>query len=131
MGAYADNVTSTGFKIHLDVWGDTVLRSVVLSWVAYPKGMAGMMGGTFDTVAMRPHKCPQPYNSAYITFPAGGFPATPRVMAVISAIDIDPKAVMRLQVSISSLSATGMLWHLNAWDDTVLYYARASYIAFG
>lgn len=127
--AYASDITGTGFKIHIDTWDDTVLRSATASWVAYTAGRTGICSGSFSTTDMRSKDHPQRFNNGYSTFPTGAFTATPRIFMAISSIYISRDANMRLKVKASSLTAAGMMWHLDSWSDTILYTASASYIA--
>lgn len=129
--AYETNVTATGFTMHIDTWADSVLYYATASWVAYPANKPNTSSGRFAISDTRPAKCPQLYNSGYVDFGKDVFTSPPRVMLAINTIDIDKSQDLRLAVKASSINAAGMTWHLDSWDDTILYNAGASYIAFG
>lgn len=124
---FATYITTTGFTIHIDTWGDTKLFGAMASWVAYPANRLGVASGSFST---RSSGQPQVYNSAFEAFGSGVFVKQPRIFMALNAFDIDRRQNMRLLVKADNVSAAGMTWHLNAWTDTTLYSAGASYIAF-
>lgn len=127
--AYADYVTPTSFTLHVDTWGDSLLYFATASWVAYTAGRPNVSSGKFNTTDMRQSNCPQLYNSAYINFGKNMFTAPPNVLLAINSLDVCCQKDMRLEVKASSVSATGMAWHINNWDNSILYSAGASYIA--
>lgn len=129
--AYATHITPTGFTIHIETWGDTVLYSATASWVAHTADKVGVASGSFGTVDMRPAIHPQPYNSGYIEFGKDVFDAPPRILAAISSFDIGCVENLRISMDASAVNATGMTWRINTWDGTVLNSAGASYIALG
>lgn len=129
--AYAANITATSFTINLGSWSDTVLYSATATWVAYAADKANIFSGRFKTEDVRPWNDPQLNNSKYVEFGKNIFSAPPRIFSTIDTISIDCKHNLRLRVYSSSVSAAGMTWHLDSWDDTVLYSAWASYIALG
>lgn len=129
MRSYATDVTATGFTIHIDSWCDSRLHSAMASWVAYPADRPGIASGNVSTDDIRSWAQPQVYNSAFRAFDAGVFEKPPRVFIALNALNIDRKHNMRLHLEVNNVSAAGMTWHLNAWDETILYSAGASYIA--
>lgn len=46
---YASEITATGFRIHIDTWGDTVLNSGGATWVAYTADMPDICSGSFSS----------------------------------------------------------------------------------
>lgn len=128
--SYATDVTAQGFTIHIDSWLDSRLYSAMASWVAYPADTPGIAGGIVSTQSIRSWAQPRASNSAFEAFDVGVFKKQPRVFMALNALDIDRNQNMRLKVKADNVSAAGMTWHLNAWTDTTLYSAGASYIAF-
>lgn len=127
---YETNVTTTGFNIHIDTWGGSVIFYTIASWVAYPADKPNVFSGRFSTESVRSSSCPQLYNSGYVSF-GNTFASPPRTILAINSIDISCKQDLRFAVKASDISAAGMTWHLDSWDDTVLNSAGASYIALG
>lgn len=130
INSFATDVTATGFTIHIDTWDDTKLYSAVASWVAYPTNRPEVACGRFSTLDTRSPGQPQLYNSGFAAFETGVFEKPPRMFLALNSLDISCRQNMRLLVKAENVSATGMTWHLNAWSDTTLHSAGASFIAF-
>lgn len=126
---YASDVTATGFTIHIDTWSDSILYTAMASWMAYPADRPGVTSGCFSTLDTRSCIMPQVYNSAFEAF-GTVFEKPPKLFLALNALEIDHRQNMRLEVKADNVAAAGMTWHLDAWSDTVLYSAGASYIAF-
>lgn len=128
---YETNVTATGFTIHIETLGDSVLNFGTATWVAYPADKPGVLSGRFSTMDIRPPVHPQLYNSGHVSFGKDHdmFTAPPRVLMAINSFEISCKHFLRLKVNASTINASGMTWHIDSWDDTILYSAGASYIA--
>lgn len=126
---FATDVSPVGFTIHIDTWADSILYTAVASWVAYSAGKEGVASGSFTTLDTRSWNKPQMYNSGHEGFQNGVFEKPPRMFLAINSLDIDHGQNLRLGVTADHVSAGGMTWHLNAWEDTILYSAGASYIA--
>lgn len=128
--SYTTDVTATGFTIHIDSLMDCRLYSAMASWVAYPANRPGIASGVVSTHDIRSWAQPQACNSAFEAFEDGVFEKPPRIFIALNALSIDRDKQMRLRVNADNVSASGMAWHLDAWADTILYSAGASYIAF-
>lgn len=128
--AYETDITATGFTIHIKTWGNTELYPTIATWVAYPADKPNVLSGRFSTEDMRPSVFPQTYNSGYVNF-GNVFTTPPRVLVALNSLEISHAQHLRLRVKTSNVSATGMMWHLDSWADTILYSAGASYIALG
>lgn len=126
---FATNVTKSGFTIHLDTWGGSLLYSGTVTWIAYRATRSGIASGHFSTLDIHGPKHPQRNTTGYKEFGANVFTSPPRVVVALDSFDVDRKDVLRLVTRTSSVTATGMTWHLDTWEDSVLYSAGASYIA--
>lgn len=129
VNTYADNITATGFTLHIDSRWDSVIHSASASWVAYTGDKPNVHSGRFSTLDVRPLTPHQLYNGGYQRFGSNVFTAPPRVFLAINSFDIGCKEGVRLKVK-ASVSTFGMAWHIDGWD-THLYSAGASYIALG
>ena len=127
--AYASDITNTDFKIHIDAWDDTVLYRGGGDWVAYPIGKALVTSGSYNTMDVRRRENPQLNNSGNVSF-GGAFAFPPQVMLGLNSFDFDCSHRLRLKVSASNITSKGMTWHIDSWDDSVLYSAGVSYLAF-
>lgn len=126
---FATDVSAKGFTIHIDTWADSVLYTAVASWLAYPVDRAGVTSGSFTTLDIRSWAQPQLYNSGHEAFKSGVFEKPPKMFLALNSLDMGRGRNMRLSVKADNVSATGMTWHLDSWEDSVLYSAGASYIA--
>lgn len=122
---YVSDVTSTGFKIHIDTWEDTVLYSGTATWVAYTAGKPGVCSGSFSTNSI----IPKMSHTGYEKFGKGVFGKSPHVVVALNKIDMDCNQFMRLGVKTSDVSVDGMKWKLEGWVDTYITSAGASYIS--
>lgn len=127
--AYATHITTTGFTLHIDTWGDSVLYSAAASWVSHPPDMPGVVSGSFST--SDPSGVTQLSTTGFAAFDRGVFDFPPRTIMGINSLDIDRDRNLRIAVGATAVHANGMAWHLNSWGDTKLYSASASYIALG
>lgn len=127
---FATDVTANGFTIHIDTWSDTELYYAKVSWVSYPADRPGVASGSFNTYGVKSSTEPQLYYRAHQAFPTGVFDKPPRVFLALNTLNIDNRRDLRLLVKAEDVSATGMTWHLDAWSDTILHSAGASFIAF-
>lgn len=126
---FATDVSAVGFTIHIDTWADSVLYTAVASWVAYSADREGVVSGSFSTLDSRSWTQPQMRNSGHEGFKGGVFEKPPRMFLAINSLDIDCGQNLRLAVTADHVSASGMMWHLDSWEDTIMYSAGASYIA--
>lgn len=125
---YVSDVTTEGFTIHIDSWADSVLYSASASWLAYPADQPGVTSGRFSTADVRPWDKPQQNNSSSVTF-SRPFSKVPQVLMALDELDYEHGKNLRLRLSTSMVSETGLQWHLQAWDDSVMYQSGASYFA--
>jgi hypothetical protein len=128
--ATATDITTTGFKIHVEAGGETVLRSAKVNWIAYPSNKKGVASGSYSTTDVRPSDKPQLINRGRIDFPPGAFRSIPRVLTAFNSLNISKRSNLRLKLSADSIAESGMNWNIDSWTDTILYSAGASYIAY-
>jgi hypothetical protein len=126
--AYVTDITADSFVIHIDTWASTTLYSATASWIAYPYNRPNISSGSFNTMDVRPWYLPKTQNKGTTKFHQT-FESTPRVLAALNWLDISHKTNLRLKLEIRDVSARSLNWHLDAWGDTVLYSAGASYLA--
>lgn len=125
---YVSDVSTTGFSLHIDTWGDTILYSGNATWIAHPANRTNIASGTYNTGDVRPWNQPQQVNGKAITFDKT-FETAPRVFSALNYLDIANTANLRVKMSQTSITSKGMTWNLDCWGDTTLYSAGASYLA--
>ncbi|WYZ38153.1 hypothetical protein EsH8_III_000067 [Colletotrichum jinshuiense] len=125
---YPTDIDNKGFTIHANSWSDSILYSAGVTWLAYPADQPGVTSGKFSTDDVRPWHKPQAENSNTFNFPVG-FSKTPKVIMAIDSLDYDHSKNLRVRLSTSSVTNTGITWHLQSWWDSVMYSAGASFFA--
>ncbi|KAF7799211.1 hypothetical protein EIP86_010443 [Pleurotus ostreatoroseus] len=126
---YPSSVSPVGFYLNIESWGDTVLYRASAYWAAHSPGKANLCSGTFSTNDIRYWRPPRSDNTGTATFDTT-FRAPPQIFMGLNLIDLGENGGQRLNVSVDHIMPKTMEWHLDAWDDTKLYQAAASYIAF-
>ncbi|KAL8867951.1 MAG: hypothetical protein Q9174_005323 [Haloplaca sp. 1 TL-2023] len=121
--SYTTDVDNKGFTVHIDSWDDTIMYQAALTWLAYPANQPNVASGTFST-----DDKPQQDNTATANFEKK-FEDTPRLAMALSGFDYDHTKNLRLRLSTSAVTETGVTWHLQSWADSVMYRASASYFA--
>lgn len=130
--AYATDITTAGFTVHADTWGDSLLYSAGVSWIAYPSDKKNVASGRCSTKDIRNRSSCQRNNEKRVSFFADkkmSFTAPPRVVVGINTLNVDCSHNMRLKVYADQITKSGMTCHMNSWSDSVLYAAGMSYIA--
>lgn len=125
---YATDIDSNGFTVHADTWGDSILFMAGVTWLAYPADRPGVTSGKFDTQEVRPWNKPQHENSGFKSFDTT-FSKTPKVIMALDFLDYDHSKNLRVRVSTSSVTNTGINWHLASWGDSIMYTTGASFFA--
>jgi len=126
----ASDIDVNGFTLHLETWGDTVLYAAQAGWIAYPEDETHIFSTSVNTTEVCPENQPQATHSKAVTFENVEFWKNPDVFVALNSINIDKKANLRVRAYVDGVSQQGFTWHIDTWDDTVLYSAGASIIAF-
>ncbi|KAJ3960111.1 hypothetical protein N0V92_003215 [Colletotrichum tropicale] len=125
---HATDVDSKGFTIHIDSWADSILYSAGATWLAYPANQPEVTSGRFSTSDIRAWNSPRAENSSTFNFPKA-FSKQPKVIMAIDELDYDCQSNLRVRLSTSSVTNTGMTWHLQSWFDSKMYTSGASFFA--
>jgi len=128
--ASATNIDANGFTINLETSGDTVLYAAQAGWIAYPEDETHIFSTSVSTEEVRRSDQPQATTSKAVTFENVEFWKNPNVFVALNSIDIDKKANLRVRAYVDGVSQQGFTWHIDTWNDSVLYSAGASIIAF-
>src|SRR2546430_1429880 len=109
INAYANEITTTGFTIHIDTWNDTLLYCGAGYWVAYLTGKAQVTSGRYHTDDIRTWENPHHVNNGRVDF-GGEFASKPQVLLGINNLDMSCEANLRLKVKASQITEKGMTW---------------------
>ncbi|KAF8263718.1 hypothetical protein EI94DRAFT_1806768 [Lactarius quietus] len=126
----ATNIDPDGFTLNIETWADTIFYSARVGWVAYPEDREHIFSTTVNTSDVRPAGKPQLQHSKELSFNSVEFLKTPSVFIALNFLNIDCKADLRVNAYVDNISTTRLTWHIDSWNDTVVYSAGASIIAF-
>lgn len=125
---HATDIDNTGFTVNADTWGDSVLYQAGVTWLAYPAGQPGVTSGRFNTQDVRSWQNPRHENSGIKNFDKA-FSKTPKVIMALDTLDYDHTKNLRVRLSTSSVTSTGITWHLQSWGDSIMFTTGASFFA--
>ena len=126
----ATDIDVDGFTLHIGTFLDTMLYAARVGWIAYPEDRKHIFSTNISTADIRPVDQPQQLHSKEISVNSAEFLKTPSVFIALNYLDIDCKANLRISAYVDDVSTTSLVWYIDSWDDTVLYSAGASIIAF-
>ena len=128
--AYADKVDKSGFDIHLDTWGDTVMYSASANWIAYdPAVSKTVSSGSDSTESYRSWFPAQKANGRKVPYDYRCQKA-PQVYVAISSMDFDAARNVRFKVTASDITEESFKWNVDIQSDTLCYKAGVDWIAF-
>ncbi|CUS09746.1 unnamed protein product [Tuber aestivum] len=117
--ATATDITKESLKGHLNTWNATTLCSGGASWLELAPAYLEYQAGEFSTTD--DHPWDKPYHP---------FITPPKVSVFFKELDMDRKKNWRVLTKASDIDANGFTIHINSWDDSILYSAIASWIAY-
>ena len=123
------DIDVSGFNIHINTWGDSILYSATAGWIAYPSDRPYIFSCTVSTKDVRPSNKPQLLNSKSIGFDGVQFWRTPSVFMAINCLDFDHRANLRIKARAKNVSPTGLTWHMKSWGDSIFYAGGVSILA--
>ncbi|KAH9172562.1 hypothetical protein EDB89DRAFT_891241 [Lactarius sanguifluus] len=128
----ASNIDANGFTLNIDTWSDTILYAAQTCWIAYPEDREHIFSTSVSTMDIRPWDQQQLKHSGEISFTSSSveFFKKPSAFIALNHLDIDCKADLRINAYVDPITTTRLVWHIDSWDDTVLYAAGATIIAF-
>ena len=126
----ATGIDAKGFTLHIETWSDTIFYAARVGWIAYPEDREHIFSTSISTADIRPVDQPRLRHSNQISFDSVEFLKTPSVFIALNSLDIDCKAGLRINAYVGDTSMTHLIWHIDSWNDTVVYSAGAAIIAF-
>ncbi|CAE6448427.1 unnamed protein product [Rhizoctonia solani] len=123
--AHAEDVTTSGFRLRVHTWGETVVYDSKISWVAVPLNYPNITAGSFG-VSCLPTE-PLPGYKEEIKFDKS-FPRPPRVLIALNKFHTSNKHDLRIEAKAENVTPEGMTLTIKTWGDSVLYEAGADYI---
>ncbi|KAM5531017.1 hypothetical protein V8D89_015344 [Ganoderma adspersum] len=127
--AFADNISTSSANVHIDAWSDTDLYSAGCAWFPVPSDDPDFQVGEFSTTEDHPVQNPQRKTSGWITFERA-YASPPKVVVCLNELDMDRGKNWRVKATTTHVTTRGFILHLDTWSDTVLYSAKAAWIAY-
>lgn len=124
--AYTSNISRSNFTLHVDSLVNQNLYGAVVSWIAFPAGMAGVETGYFESQGSTSDPTLRTGN---VEFKQGHFTAPPRVVAGISRFQSGNTQDVHIELKTFDVTKEGMKWRFDGGYDTNIDCAGASYIA--
>ncbi|KAI9457315.1 hypothetical protein BJY52DRAFT_1212579 [Lactarius psammicola] len=126
----ASDIDAKGFTLNIETWSDTIFHRAQACWIAYPEDREHIFSTSVSTIDIRPTYNRQHQHNKEISFKSVEFFKKPSVFMALNYLDIDCKTNLRLNAYVDDISTTSLVWHIDSWDDTVIYAAGATIIAF-
>ena len=126
----ATDIDLEGFTLNIETWSDTIFYAARVGWIAYPENHEHIFSTSVNTMDVRPWYQPQATQSREIGFNAVEFWKNPSVFIALNYLDIDFRGNLRVNAYVDGVNTNGLVWHIDSWDNTVLYAAGATIIAF-
>ncbi|KAF8251470.1 hypothetical protein K440DRAFT_637435 [Wilcoxina mikolae CBS 423.85] len=127
--AYADNIRRDSFYIHLDAWSGTTVYEASCTWLETTNDEPDFQVGTYK-FAWKPYMdtSKQRY-SEFIKFDYA-FDKCPNVVIWLNQLDLDTGHIIRIKTYASDITTTDFTIHIDTWDDSIIYGAGVSWIAY-
>ena len=127
----ATDIDVNGFTLDLKTWSDTSFNAAQAGWIAYPEDRGQIFSTSVNTTDVPPsNQRPAELWSGKIKLNTAEFRKKPSVFIALNSLDIGCKSDLRVKVSVSNVTTTGLVWHIETWSDTVFNSAGATIIAF-
>ena len=139
---FASDISVDGFILYVgtdpDIDHDSTFLAARVGWIAYPEDRANIFTTTISTTDVRTADKPELLCRKEIPFDSsenrlGGKPAfrrTPSVFIALNSFNIDCHYNLRINAYVDNVTTNGLAWHIDSWEDSVIYSAGATVIAF-
>jgi hypothetical protein len=126
----ATDIDTKGFTLHIETWLDTILYAARVGWIAYPENRRNIFSLSVSTRDIPPAGQRGLRHSDELSFKALEMLSVPSVFIALNYLDIDCNAGLRINAHVDNISTNRLTWHIDSWNDTVVYSAGATLIAF-
>jgi hypothetical protein len=139
--ASAMDIDENGFILYVgtDPNLDTIFYAARVGWIAYPEDRANIFSTSISTTDVRPASSSELRTRKEISFDSSEFrvkPAfnkflrAPSVFIALNSFNIDCHSNLRINAYVDNVTTSGLVWHIDTWDDSTVYSAGATIIAF-
>jgi hypothetical protein len=118
---------------------DTGFYAARVGWIAYPEDRANIFSTSISTLDVRPVEQPALPSRKEISFDSSEnrvkpafskFLKAPSVFIALNSFNIDCHSNLRINAYVDNVTTNGLVWHIDSWDDSTVYSAGATIIAF-
>ncbi|KAF8244074.1 hypothetical protein K440DRAFT_610694 [Wilcoxina mikolae CBS 423.85] len=128
--AVVSKITTSGFDLKIESWGNTSINSASVTWIAHSTDRADISSGTINTSDVRPVDKPEKRTSGSTGFAGMNCKTPPRVFMGIRKLNADHKLPLHVRVGVEGVSITSFKWVIEGLNKCDLYMASADYILF-
>ncbi|KAH7264607.1 metalloprotease [Fusarium solani] len=135
--AAAVRLAEDRFALNIDSWADTQLYNAAVTWLEFAADETDYQVGEFSTLDYRPlNTFPTPdkdgirRDTEHFDFPDGKYTEGPNVLVWLSALDFDNGHNWRVRAKATNVTPSGFDLDIETWEDTKLYSATASWVAY-
>ena len=129
VSAYAEDVTTTGFTVGARTWSSSEFYSAGVGWIAVPADSSVFRAGTYSTSELHHYTQPAQKHSKSLAF-SSPTRDNPQIFTALNHIDMPNAQNLRIQLNEDTVSGKGFTWHIDAWSDSKISSAGASYLAY-
>lgn len=126
--AYATDITVSGFKIHVDTWGDCIMSSGGASWIAYPPTSTIISSDVIKTT--KDPKITGYEKTGSIAFEKDQFKRQPNALIAVTSIDFAQGKDVHFDALVEEVKRTGMEWRINSSPQSSCRGIDATYIVY-
>ncbi|CAE6496149.1 unnamed protein product, partial [Rhizoctonia solani] len=123
--AVAENVTTTGFRLGVHTWEETVVFDSKVSWLAVPSNFPNVTAGAYQAWDM---ETPRSEYKKEVTFDKP-FSRPPRVLVAISKFHASNKHDLCIETKAENITTEGATLSIRSIGDCILYQGGFDYIA--
>ncbi|KAL8643727.1 MAG: hypothetical protein Q9226_008154 [Calogaya cf. arnoldii] len=130
LAATATDITQESFTSNLNAWADTILYGASLTYLEAGPGFEYLQTGTFHTTEVSPWQDHKSQNSKRINFAREFQGEAPKVICWLTTVDMGKDKNWRIKSYITDIDTKGFTAHIDSWDDTILYQAGITWLAY-
>lgn len=127
--ARIDRVDPNSAVVSVNSWDDTQFQGAQVSWIEAAKDDVDFQIGSFQTWDVHPWSKPQAQTSKKLYFPQS-YSEPPKVLVMLKSFDMKKGFNYRIKAYTTDIKSDSFVIHIDSWDDTVLFSASASWIAY-
>lgn len=127
--AHVRSVADDRAIVNMETWNKTIHYASGCAWLSIPPYDPDIQCGTYRTTEHREGSRSQQQTSRRIAFERA-YAAPPTVLVWLNAVDCGEDRNVRVNVYADGIAREGFTMHLDAWDDSQLFSAGASWLAY-